>query len=90
MRWKKTCTKISKKKENRNKWLNEFKENTRNQLNDLKENTNKQLNEIRETIQDMKWKFNRDIESLKKNQIEARNKKLLKSNKFSWKPPHET
>jgi coenzyme F420-reducing hydrogenase alpha subunit len=60
--------------------FNEIKEDIHKHLNELKENTNKQLNEIRKTRQDMKEKFNKDIEILKKLNWNSGNKKLNKLN----------
>jgi F0F1-type ATP synthase membrane subunit b/b' len=51
------------------KHLKEFNKKNK-QLNGLKENSNKWLNEIRKVMQGMKEELNRDIELLKKNQLE--------------------
>lgn len=53
-------------KEDMYKLLNEFKEYTNKQQNQLKENSNIQICEIKNRMQDIKEKFNKHIEILKK------------------------
>lgn len=48
----------------------EFKMSVLRKLGEVKENTQRQINEIKKMIQEQKEEFSREIEIIKKNQIE--------------------
>jgi hypothetical protein len=52
------------------KHINKIKDYSNKQLNEIKENLNKQRNELRKTMQYTAVKFNKDTETLEKNEIE--------------------